>query len=59
MGALVARVGSNGVFLVGDGPTSTPAGQTGRLYLCINDDLNHVYGAGLADNAGSIVVKVS
>lgn len=59
MGALVARVGSNGVFLVGDGPTATPTGQTGRLYLCINDDMNHVYGAGLADNTGSIVVRVS
>jgi len=57
MGALVGRIGSAPVFLVGDGAT-TPSGQSGRLYLCINDDLNHLYGAGLADNSGSITVKI-
>jgi len=58
MGALVGRVGSGPVFLVGDS-AKTPSGQSGRLYLCINDDLNHLYGAGLADNSGSITVQIS
>jgi hypothetical protein len=57
MGALVGRIGSAPVFLVGDKAT-TPSYQSGRHYLCINDDLNHEYGAGLADNTGSITVKI-
>ncbi len=57
-GALVARIGDNAPFLVGAGPVTTPAGQTGQLQLCINDDLAGKYGAGLEDNAGSITVSI-
>lgn len=55
-GALVGRVGST-VFLVGMGAT-VPAGLTGQLQLCINDDLYGEYGAGLTDNIGAIVVTI-
>lgn len=60
-GALIGQVGGNPVFLVGNGPTSTPAGQTGLLQLCINDDLQGLYGAGLKDNIGqmSMLIAVS
>lgn len=58
-GALIGRIGTSGVaFLVGDGPTVVPAGQSGELYLCINDDLTAFYGAGLADNTGSVSVQI-
>ena len=56
MGALVGRVGSQ-VFLVGMG-TTLPATASGVLELCINDDLNHVYGSGLADNIGGVFVTI-
>ncbi len=58
MGCLVGRVGNNPVFFIGDGPVQTPAGQTGVLSLCINDDLNGKYGKGLTDNIGSIDVRI-
>jgi hypothetical protein len=59
MGALIGRVGNNGVpFLIGDGPTTVPAGLVGDLQVCINDDLTGAYGAGLTDNKGSIRVQV-
>lgn len=50
-GALIGRVGTC-VFLVGD-LGQVPAGLAGPLELCINNDL------GLADNRGSLTVKVS
>jgi hypothetical protein len=56
MGALVGRVGSQ-VFLVGMG-TTVPATASGVLELCINDDLNHIYGSGLADNIGGVFVSI-
>jgi len=56
-GALVGRVGTT-VFLVGMGAT-VPSGLSGELQLCINDDLNGIYGAGLTDNIGSIIVSVN
>ncbi len=56
-GALIGRVGST-VFLVGNKAT-VPTGLTGQLMLCINDDLNGIYGAGLKDNIGSIAVSIS
>lgn len=56
-GALIARVGSQ-MFLVGLG-TTLPSGLSGSLELCINDDLNGIYGAGLTDNIGSVVVKIT
>lgn len=58
MGALIGQVGTNAPFLIGDGPVLTPAGQSGALKLCINDDLNGEYGAGLTDNIGSLQVRI-
>ncbi|MGB8191891.1 MAG: hypothetical protein WCF67_08235, partial [Chitinophagaceae bacterium] len=56
-GALIGKVGTT-VFLVGMGAT-VPAGLTGEIQLCINDDLNGQYGAGLTDNIGSISVTIT
>lgn len=58
MGALIGQVGNNAPFFIGNGPVTTPAGQSGPLKLCINDDLNAEYGAGLADNIGSLQVRI-
>ncbi|MQP66057.1 hypothetical protein GE253_11970 [Niveispirillum sp. SYP-B3756] len=59
MGALVGKVGESGTaFLIGDGPQVMPSGDVGTLYLCINDDLTGAYGAGLADNSGSVTVQI-
>jgi|GEM_PF-4012368 len=58
MGALIGQVGNNTPFLIGNGPVTTPSGQSGALKLCINDDLNAEYGAGLADNIGSLQVRI-
>jgi hypothetical protein len=58
MGALIGQVGNNASFFIGNGPVTTPAGQSGPLKLCINDDLNAEYGAGLADNIGSLQVRI-
>ncbi|MFL9844567.1 hypothetical protein [Flavobacterium rhizosphaerae] len=55
-GALVGRVGGE-VFLVGMG-ARVPGGLSGALELCINDDLNGIYGAGFTDNIGSITVAI-
>ncbi len=57
-GAMVGRIGSNPPFLIGNGPVTTPSGQTGQLQVCINDDLNGLYGKGLADNEGAITVSI-
>lgn len=57
-GALIGRIGNNGVpFLVGK-QVQLPRGQQGELQLCINDDLDGRYGAGLSDNIGSLTVEV-
>lgn len=56
-GALIGRVGQT-VFLIGLGAT-TPTGLSGKLELCINDDLNGEYGAGLSDNIGSVNVQIA
>ncbi|MGO4771305.1 heme-binding protein [Flavobacterium sp. W22_SRS_FK3] len=58
MGTLIGQVGTNAPFLIGDGPVLTPEGQSGALKLCINDDLNAEYGAGLTDNIGSLQVRI-
>ena len=58
MGALIGQVGTNAPFLIGNGPVTTPTGQSGALKLCINDDLNAQYGVGLADNIGSLQVLI-
>jgi hypothetical protein len=56
-GALIGRIGQT-VFLIGMGITTAP-GLAGELELCINDDLNGEYGAGLTDNTGSINVQIA
>jgi choline dehydrogenase-like flavoprotein len=57
-GALIGRIGTSGVpFLVGN-QAQLPRGQQGELQLCINDDLDRRYGAGLSDNQGSLSVEV-
>jgi len=57
-GALIGKVGDNAPFLVGASGT-TPGSQSGMLSLCINDDLNGQYGAGLTDNSGALTVTVA
>jgi choline dehydrogenase-like flavoprotein len=57
-GALIGRIGSNGTpFLIG-AMGQLPRGQQGELQLCINDDLDGRYGAGMSDNQGSLSVEV-
>jgi hypothetical protein len=56
-GALIGMVGTT-TFLVGNN-IQVPTGLTGKLLLCINDDLNGTYGSGLRDNIGSITVGIS
>ncbi|MBW2662998.1 MAG: phosphatidylserine decarboxylase [Deltaproteobacteria bacterium] len=57
-GALCGRIGTDGnVFLVGKKINFT-ADTSGKLYFCINDDLNGEYGAGFTDNIGSVYVTV-
>ncbi|MFH6565584.1 GMC oxidoreductase [Pseudomonas kulmbachensis] len=57
-GALIGRIGNSGVpFLVGN-KAQLPRAQQGELQLCINDDLDGHYGAGLSDNLGSLSVEV-
>jgi hypothetical protein len=55
-GMLVGRVGTT-VFPIGIS-ASVPPNLTGWLELCINDDLNGIYGAGFTDNIGSITVQI-
>lgn len=57
-GAMTGRVGGNPPFLVGSSAV-VPAGQSGMLFLCINDDLDSRYGAGLADNSGSLLAVIT
>lgn len=61
MGALVGKIGETGTpFFIGDGYWFSSMAQTsGELYLCINDDLTGVYGAGLTDNSGSLTVEIT
>lgn len=56
-GALIGKVGET-IFLIGNDST-IPLGVAGELELCINDDLNGEYGAGLTDNKGAVNVKIS
>lgn len=59
MGALVGRIGGGTPFLIGDGIRLASAPADGLLELCINDDIHHLYGAGLADNSGSVSVEIT
>lgn len=56
-GALVARVGDR-TFLVGAG-TVVPDDLEGPLQLAANDDLGGTYGAGYADNGGTVSVGIT
>lgn len=56
-GALIGRIGNFPPFLIGTG-TTLPLNQTGHLQLCINDDLDSLYGPGLTDNEGHITVSI-
>jgi hypothetical protein len=57
-GLLCGRIGSDGpVFPVGNKYAFT-ADKKGELYFCANDDLTGQYGAGFADNEGSVHVIV-
>ncbi len=58
-GALCGRIGTSGeVFLIGN-TKEFPVNNSGNLFLCINDDLNGIYGAGFTDNQGSINVSIN
>jgi hypothetical protein len=50
-GALIGRIGNGAPFYVGEGNTSFRAGNSGRLFLGVNDDY-------LRDNSGSFRVRV-
>ncbi|MFW2372689.1 MAG: hypothetical protein ACN4GM_06165, partial [Gammaproteobacteria bacterium] len=56
-GALIGKVGDR-IFLIGEN-ASIPAGVSGVIELCINDDLTGEYGSGLTDNQGSIAVTIN
>lgn len=56
-GAVIGRIGDK-VFLVGK-YVKSPAGASGRLYLCPNDDLYQQYGKGLTDNYGQITMEIT
>lgn len=56
-GALIGKVGSS-KFLIGK-QVIIPEGLHGKLELIINDDIDGLYGMGLADNVGSINVLIS
>ncbi|WP_042722599.1 glycoside hydrolase family 16 protein [Flavobacterium sp. B17] len=65
MGALCGFIGeqpvgdgSDNAFLVGDAYNGTSQ-ESGQLWLCINDDLKGLYGAGLRDNIGNVIVSVT
>lgn len=59
MGVLVGRIAGGRPFVIGDGPYGVLTATGGLLELCINDDLTATYGAGLADNSGSVTVSVT
>jgi Common central domain of tyrosinase len=57
-GALVGKIGPNGApFLIGN-QNAAPTGQSGRLYLSINDDVPPRYGDGFKDNQGSLNIAI-
>lgn len=55
-GALIGKLGDS-IFLIGRRCT-LPVGMEGTLALCINDDLDGRYGAGLKDNIGSLTIRI-
>lgn len=57
-GSQPAGNGSDPAFLVGDSYSGTSS-ASGTLWLCIDDDLQGRYGAGLTDNIGSVTVTIN
>jgi hypothetical protein len=58
-GQLIGRIGYGEPFIVGVQSSHTIGkGETGTLYLVINDDLYSRVGQGLNDNSGKLVVNV-
>lgn len=57
-GALVGRIEPNGAPFVVEPGTPVDLSPGEALFLCINDDLNKRYGAGLSDNNGLLVVTI-
>ncbi|MDB2385629.1 phosphatidylserine decarboxylase family protein [Polaribacter sp.] len=55
-GALIGKVGST-IFFIGSYAT-LPPNLSGNLELCINDDLEGLYGPGLTDNLGEVTVSI-
>ncbi|MFI3173139.1 MAG: hypothetical protein R3Y58_12350 [Eubacteriales bacterium] len=57
-GCVVGKIGENGeIFYVGMQQVIPSA--KGRLYLASNDDVNRAYGAGYADNTGTLTMIIS
>jgi len=56
-GSLIGRIGGKTFYLGNNG--ETPAGSSGELELCTNDDLDGRYGKGFKDNSGSITVELT
>jgi hypothetical protein len=58
-GQLIGRIGDGRPFVVGArGSHTVAAGESGQVYLVINDDLQGLAGKGLTDNSGSLVVTI-
>jgi hypothetical protein len=58
-GQLIGRIGDGRPFVVGaHGSHSVAAGESGQVYLVINDDLEGLAGKGLTDNSGSLTVTI-
>lgn len=58
-GALCGKIGQDGdVHLIGN-TGELHNGASGNLFLCINDDLNGMYGTGFLDNAGNVTVSIN
>jgi tetratricopeptide (TPR) repeat protein len=59
-GQLIGRIGNGRPFIVGANSSHTITnGESGTLYLVINDDLNGKRGKGVTDNSGRLAVTVN
>jgi tetratricopeptide (TPR) repeat protein len=59
-GQLIGRIGNGRPFIVGANSSHTITnGESGTLYLVINDDLNGKRGKGVTDNSGRLDVTVN
>jgi len=58
-GQLIGKIGRGKPFVAGaHGVHKVKRGETGPLYLSINDDIKQIAGNGLADNSGQLRVTV-